>query len=146
MRMTTLLSIAGAVALAAASAASAQVPPSGPTPGAPSAVPRSQDVAASNRQIDNDYNTLAGRGVKVQDLLTNRYHAGVLVERSDSVIEIELSHLCRVQAGQRLRFIVADDRALVSRDAMRTAEVMLVRHGITGTRVCLSIRSEPAAA
>jgi hypothetical protein len=62
MRKTILFSIAGGSAFAAASAAGAQY-----TPSAPAAGPRSQDVAASNRQVDNDYNVLAGRGVKVTD-------------------------------------------------------------------------------
>jgi hypothetical protein len=67
MRMTILISIAGGVALAAASGANAQVPPTGggPPPGAGAGGPRPQDIAAANRQIDSDYNTLAGRGVKV---------------------------------------------------------------------------------
>jgi len=64
MRMTIFFSIAGGVALAAASAASAQVMGGG-APSAPTGGVRSQDVAATNRQIDSDYNTLAGRGVKV---------------------------------------------------------------------------------
>lgn len=53
--------------LALASAASAQQ--GGPPPGIPGASggPRSQDVAAANRQVDSDYNTLAGRGVEVVD-------------------------------------------------------------------------------
>ena len=68
MRIAILLSIAGGFALAAPSAVGAQVMGGG---AAASSVPtggvRSQDVAAANRQIDNDYNTLAGRGVKVTD-------------------------------------------------------------------------------
>jgi hypothetical protein len=60
MRMTFLFSITAAAALGGAGAAIAQGAPPVPTGG-----PRSQDVAAANRQIDNDYNILAGRGVKV---------------------------------------------------------------------------------
>jgi hypothetical protein len=76
MRMTTLFSIAGGVALVVASEASAQggVPPGGPPAGASNmGGPRPQDIAASNRQMDEDYNTLAGRGVKV----TNQDRAGM---------------------------------------------------------------------
>jgi hypothetical protein len=64
MRISAFFSIAGGAALAAASAAGAQgvAPSAAPTGGV-----RSQDVAAANRQIDNDYNTLVGRGVKVTD-------------------------------------------------------------------------------
>jgi hypothetical protein len=65
MRNIVLFSIAGGVALAAASAADAQMGPQAPS--APVGGPRAQDVAAANHQIDSDYNTLAGRGVKVTD-------------------------------------------------------------------------------
>ena len=63
----------GAV-LALASAASAQQG-GGPPPVIPGAGggPRAQDVAAANRAVDSDYNTLAGRGVAV----TNKSRDGV---------------------------------------------------------------------
>ena len=68
MRMTMVYSIAGGVLLASASAANAQsTAATAAEAGAQSGGPRSQDIAATNRQIDNDYNTLAGRGVKVTD-------------------------------------------------------------------------------
>ena len=80
MRKTILFAIAGGVAVAAASAASAQM--AGPPPGAATAGgPRSQDVAATNRQTDNDYNTLAGRGVKV----TNQDRVNVKAPKRASV-------------------------------------------------------------
>lgn len=62
-------SIAGGIALAAASAAGAQtIPAAGPPPGVSNTGgPRPQDIAAANREVDNDYNTLAGQGVKVTD-------------------------------------------------------------------------------
>ena len=65
MRMRILFSLGGGVALATASVASAQSAPAAPS--APTGGVRSQDIAAANRQLDNDYNTLAGRGVKVTD-------------------------------------------------------------------------------
>lgn len=66
MRTRILSSIVGGVALAAASAAGAQGMAGGPPGGSiPTGGPRPQDIAASNRQVDSDYNTLAGRGVKV---------------------------------------------------------------------------------
>jgi hypothetical protein len=55
----------GVAALALASAASAQQ--GGGPPPVPTGGPRSQDVAAANRQVESDYNTLAGRGVAVTD-------------------------------------------------------------------------------
>lgn len=59
-------------ALALASAASAQGGPPPVIPGAGGG-PRAQDVAAANRAVDSDYNTLAGRGVAV----TNKSRDGV---------------------------------------------------------------------
>jgi hypothetical protein len=66
MRNIGLIALASGLALVAASAASAQSA-GGPPPGAGSNMggPRPQDIAAGNRQSDSDYNTLAGRGVKV---------------------------------------------------------------------------------
>src|SRR5688572_9577746 len=55
----------GVAVLALASAASAQQ--GGGPPPVPTGGPRSQDVAAANRQVESDYNTLAGRGVEVTD-------------------------------------------------------------------------------
>jgi len=65
MRKAILLGIAGGLGLVAAGAANAQT--TAPT-GNVGSGPRSQDVAAGNRQVDNDYNTLAGRGVAVTNM------------------------------------------------------------------------------
>lgn len=67
MRQRMLISIAGGAVLAVASAAGAQGMGGAATVSIPTGGVRSQDVAAANRQIDSDYNTLAGRGVKVTD-------------------------------------------------------------------------------
>jgi hypothetical protein len=61
-----MLGTVGGAALALASAASAQQgggPP--PMPAGSGGGPRVQDVAAANRAVDAEYNTLAGRGVQV---------------------------------------------------------------------------------
>jgi hypothetical protein len=64
MKSKTFSLIVGGSALAMAGAAGAQMAGStAPTP--PVGGPRVQDVAAANRQFDNDYNILASRGVKV---------------------------------------------------------------------------------
>lgn len=66
MQKIILFSVAAGVALAAASAADAQGMGGGPPAASlPTGGPRPQDIAASNRQVDADYNTLASRGVKV---------------------------------------------------------------------------------
>jgi len=67
MRQRTLFWITGVMVFATSSAANAQAPAGG---GPPSNVgaPRPQDIAAANRQVDSDYNTLASRGVAVNNM------------------------------------------------------------------------------
>jgi len=69
MRKLILISIFGGIAFAAASAAGAQAGPGGPPAGVGTNMgdsgPRPQDIVASQRQQDADYNTLAARGVQV---------------------------------------------------------------------------------
>lgn len=62
-----------ALSLALASGASAQGAPAPTMPAGSGGGPRAQDVAAANRAVDADYNTLAGRGVAV----TNKSRDGV---------------------------------------------------------------------
>jgi hypothetical protein len=99
MRKTISFSIPAAVALAMASAASAQMsggPPAGVSTGGGV---RSQDVAAANRQLDNDYNTLAGRGVKV----TNKDRAdSKAVQKHGSVGQATAAD---IKAGAQVRDI-----------------------------------------
>jgi len=67
MRQMILLSIAAGAAFAGAGAAHAQsAPPQAPAGNVGG--PRPQDIAAGNRQSDADYNTLAGRGVAVNNM------------------------------------------------------------------------------
>jgi hypothetical protein len=65
MRKAILFWVAGGLVLVPAVAANAQT--TAPTGNVGSGV-RSQDVAAANRQVDNDYNTLAGRGIEVNNM------------------------------------------------------------------------------
>ena len=65
MRQAILNSIVGGVALLIASGASGQSL-GGPSAGTDTTGgPRPQDITSANREMDADYNTLAGRGVKV---------------------------------------------------------------------------------
>jgi hypothetical protein len=67
MRKAILFCVAGGLALVPAVAANAQAPGGGgPPPNVGAA--RAQDIAAANRQVDSDYNTLAGRGVEVNNM------------------------------------------------------------------------------
>jgi hypothetical protein len=65
MRLMILISIAAGAAFAGAGAANGQT--TAPT-GNVGSGPRSQDVAASHRESDNDYNLIASRGVEVTNM------------------------------------------------------------------------------
>ena len=67
MRLMILFSIAAGAAFADAGPANAQAEPAQTMP-AGAGAPRVQDMAASRRQFDNDYNILAGRGVQVTNM------------------------------------------------------------------------------
>jgi len=67
MRLMILFSIATGAAFAGAGAANAQSEPAQLMP-AGAGAPRVQDMAASRRQFDNDFNILAGRGVEVTNM------------------------------------------------------------------------------
>ena len=56
--------------------------------------------------------------IKLLDLLTNRYHLGVLRKSTATYLQVELSGPTCFHAGQRVRFIVADDQSLVSKTSM----------------------------
>jgi hypothetical protein len=86
--------------------------------------------------------------VKLLDLLTNRYHVAILRDRGHARMELELPRAGHFYVGQRVRFIVADQRPLVSRRAMRTATIthLDVTPGGPGIRMHLHLLAEAAAA
>jgi hypothetical protein len=131
MRMTILISIAGVVALAAASAAGAQGAPSAPTGGV-----RSQDVAAANRQIDNDYNILAGRGVKVTNQSTR---TDIKHKKNASVVPATAAD---IKAGTQVRDIkgvpVGTIAALASNEVVADPNQAVIDTGQTKIGVPLS--------
>lgn len=102
MRTTILLSIGG-MALAAASAVGAQNIPGGPPAGAGSNMggPRPQDIAAANREIDSDYNTLASRGVNV----TNRDRADSKTVSRQKRGSVGPATAADIKAGMQVRDI-----------------------------------------
>ncbi len=60
--------------------------------------------------------------VKLLDLLTNRYHVGVLRASGDAALCIDLPASARFSTGQRVRYIIADAAAgLVNRSSMLPA-------------------------
>ena len=70
----------------------------------------------------------APASIKLLDLLTNRYHLGLIRESSDAGLQVELpasSPATRFHAGQRVRFILAGEGAaeggLISKNDMHRA-------------------------
>lgn len=57
--------------------------------------------------------------IKLLDLLTNRYHVGIVRDSSDHGLQVELPASAHLHAGQRVRFIVAGKQALVAKQAMQ---------------------------
>jgi hypothetical protein len=103
-----MLGAIGGTGLALASAASSQSV-GGPPPGAvPGAGPRAQDVAATNRQVDSDYNTLAARGVKV----TDKGKAGPPQKKAPSAVPATAED---IKAGMLVRDIKGVQVATVER-------------------------------
>src|SRR3954467_15163218 len=85
--------------------------------------------------------------IKVLDLLTNRYHLGIIRETTDAALRVELPASSQLQAGQRVRFIVAGRQPLVSRMSMQKAFITDVSpHHANRMNVRLSLVQEPALA
>jgi hypothetical protein len=64
--------------------------------------------------------------IKLLDLLTNRYHSGIVREDQDGAMQVELSATSRFHAGQRVHFVVAGDHDVVRRHSMRRAFITQV--------------------
>lgn len=89
----------------------------------------------------------AADSVKLLDLLTNRYHLGLLRSSSESALELELPLSSHLFAGQRVRFVVAGNSPLVARHDMRGACITHVgRAPGNRLRVELALSPESAAA
>ena len=104
MRRRILFSIAIGAAFACAGAANAQSEPAQMMP-AGAGAPRVQDMAASRRQFDNDYNILAGRGVEVTNMdradqkTAIKRHAPVPATASDVVASAPIRDVKGVSIG-----------------------------------------------
>lgn len=73
--------------------------------------------------------TRSHHAVKLLDLLTNRYHVGVVESAWDQGLRIQLPASTRFQAGQRVRFFVSTGETLVAKNAMRRALISDVDAG-----------------
>jgi len=81
--------------------------------------------------------------IKVLDLLTNRYHVGIVHAATDAGLEIEMPLSAHLSAGQRVHFALADQAGgIIPRHAMRRA---LVRQVHATARASQRIDLTPAA-
>jgi hypothetical protein len=81
--------------------------------------------------------------IKVLDLLTNRYHAGIVHAVSENTLDVEMPLAARLSAGQRVHFALSDESGgIIARQAMRSA---LVRQVQTTSQARLRIDLTPAA-
>lgn len=153
MREIILFVIAGGMALAVASAANAQTMPAGGAPagaGSNMGGPRTQDIAAANRQVDNDYNTLAGRGVNVtnQDRVNARQkHASVVpATAADIKAGVQVRDVKGVPVGTIASLaaneVVADPNQAVIDTGQTKIGVPLIAFGKDEKGLVLSITAE----
>jgi hypothetical protein len=61
------------------------------------------------------------RAIKMLDLLTNRFHSGVVRGMAGMRLEIQMPLAARWQPGQRVRFAIEEDGRIVSRRDMQPA-------------------------
>jgi hypothetical protein len=81
--------------------------------------------------------------IKVLDLLTNRYHVGIVHAASETMLDVEMPLAARLSAGQRIHFALSDESGgIVARRAMRSA---LVRQVQTTAQARLRIDLTPGA-
>jgi hypothetical protein len=59
------------------------------------------------------------QSIKLLDLLTNRYHIGIVRSTSDAGMQVEFPASAHLQAGQRVHFAMSGDQPLVARRAMQ---------------------------
>ncbi len=78
--------------------------------------------------------------IKLLDLLTNRYHVGIVHESSDAGLHIELPASSHLHAGQRVRFIIAGTHALVAKHSMHRAFITEVSHSSSHRSARLNVR------
>ena len=67
------------------------------------------------------------RGIKILDLLTNRYHAGVVHAALADGLQIEVPLSAHLSAGQRVHFALDEAAGIVPRQTMRSAMVRRVQ-------------------
>lgn len=64
--------------------------------------------------------------IKILDLLTNRYHVGIVCAALEDGLQIELPLSARLSAGQRIHFALDDSTGVIARQTMRSALIRQV--------------------
>lgn len=78
--------------------------------------------------------------VKLLDLITNRYHAGVVERADEGSLRVQMPATTRLRPGQRVRCIVASPSSgVLSRGQMRRASVLRVERPVGAPRLLLEL-------
>jgi hypothetical protein len=86
--------------------------------------------------------------IKLLDLVTNRYHAGVVRRTSQYGVQVEVPATSKLRPGQRIRCILAGRNAgVLPRKDMRRANVLHVEapRGATNLLLELAFMDDPTA-
>src|SRR5262245_57233693 len=65
--------------------------------------------------------------IKILNLLTNRYHLGVVHASHDGGMHIEMPASARLIPGQRIHFALDNDHVIICRNTMRSALIRDVK-------------------
>ena len=84
------------------------------------------------RPTDTSAVDFAVTHVKLLDLLTNRYHVGIVRAQGEEALCVEMPATARLCRGQRVRYIVSDGRGLVEKRSMRRACVTSILPEVAG--------------
>jgi hypothetical protein len=84
--------------------------------------------------------------IKILDLLTNRYHVGIVHAASNDGLEIEMPLSTHWRAGQRIHFALDDAVGIIPRQTMRSALIRHVHTDQSSLRIDLTTAAECVAA
>jgi hypothetical protein len=86
----------------------------------------------SPRAADGPPDHAPPQSVKLLDLLTNRYHVGIVRGNSAAGMQVEFPASAHLQAGQRVHFAMSGDQPLIARRAMMRGFITRVAPSHTG--------------
>ena len=87
------------------------------------------------------------QSIKLLDLLTNRYHVGVVRSASERGMQVDVAANSRLQVGQRVHFAMDGPEGIISRREMRRGFITRVAPSNSGVaRIDLQAAPMPVSA